>query len=186
MLNNLLLNNPYAVWIQNGLIYWTESGNDKVRVADPVANVAKTLTRVPRSSGSGGPATQGYLGFATTFTSSASPRVGVDAAGNVYVIEASTNKIRKVNSQGIINEWAGTGAAAATNKTNGDSGPAVVGQLSAPQAIAFDSKGNGYIADTGINRIRKVDTSGVITTVVGRNRVTTCAAIAIANGSLRR
>jgi DNA-binding beta-propeller fold protein YncE len=173
-LQNLALNSPYAIWVQNGLIYWVEQANNKVRVADPIAQVARTLTSVPKSTGSGGPATSALLGFGYSVTSSGSPRVAVDASGNVYIVEASTNKIRQVNSSGVINEWAGTGAAASTSKTNGDSGPAVLAQLSAPQSVAFDSNGNAYIADTGINRIRMVTPAGVISTVVGRNSVTTC------------
>jgi hypothetical protein len=169
--------------VQNGLIYWVETGSDRVRVADPSANIAKTLNRQPRSSGSGGPATSAYLGFATSYTSSGSPRVGVDNSGNVYVIEASTNRIRQVNAQGVINDWAGTGTAAAAAKTNGDTGPAIVGQLSAPQAVAFDSKGNGYIADTGISRIRMVNSSGILSTVVGRSTVGSCTVVTSANGS---
>ena len=109
LLNNLSLNTPYAVWVQGGVIYWVEQANNKVRVADPVAVIAKTLTNVPRSSGSGGPATSAYLGFNYTLTSTASPRVAVDAAGNVYITEASTNKIRQVTTDGNIHEWAGTG-----------------------------------------------------------------------------
>jgi len=183
LLTSLSLSTPYAVWVQNGLIYWVETASDKVRLADPVAQVAKTMTRVPRSSGSGGPATNAYLGFNTTFASTQSPRVAVDGAGNVYVVEATTNRVRQVNSQGIINEWAGTGGAASSTKTNGDTGPAVVSQLSSPQSVAFDSNGNGYIADTGINRIRMVSAAGVISTVVGRNSVTTCSTAASKAGT---
>ena len=56
----------------------------------------------------------------------------------------------------------------------GDTGLATAARLNAPQQVAFDSAGNGYIADTGNDRIRKVDTSGNITTVVGRAQITTC------------
>jgi hypothetical protein len=171
LLTSLSLSGPQSVFVQNGLIYWVETGNDRIRIADPNANIAKTLNRQAKSNGSGGPATQAYLGFAVSYTSSGSPRVAVDNSGNVYVVESSTNKIRQVNSQGIINEWAGTGAAASASKSNGNTGPAVVGQLSAPQQVAFDSNGNGYIADTGISQIRMVTPAGVISTVVGRSTV---------------
>jgi sugar lactone lactonase YvrE len=110
------------------------------------------------------------LGFATTLASTASPRVAVDTAGNLYVVEASTHRIRKVNADGMIVDWAGTGASG----ISGDGGPAIAARLSSPQSVAFDSQGNGYIADTGNNRIRKVDTNGIITTVVGRSQVTSC------------
>jgi DNA-binding beta-propeller fold protein YncE len=180
LLTSLSLNTPYGVWVQNGLIYFVEQGNNRVRVADPVAQTVKTLVAQIRSTGSGGPATLASLGFATTLGTTASPRVGVDPAGNVYVVEASTNKIRKVTPDGIINEWAGTGVA----NFSGDGSAATAARLSAPQSIAFDSAGNAYIADTGNNRIRKVDTNGIITTVVGRgSQVTSCSAAASAAGT---
>ena len=92
LLTSLSLSSPYGVWLQGGLIYWVEQGSNKVRVGDPVANVSRTLVATPRSTGSGAPAISAYLGFATSFsTASGSPRVGVDNAGNVYVVEASTN-----------------------------------------------------------------------------------------------
>ena len=182
LLTSLSLSTPYAVWVQNGLIYWVEQGNNKVRVGDPVADVTKTLTTVPKSSGSGGLATSAYLGFNFTLTSSASPRVAVDAAGNVYITEASTNRIRQVTTDGIIHDWAGTGVAAFV----GDTGPAVAARLSAPQQVAFDSAGNAYIADAGNNRIRKVDTNGIITTVVGRgSQVTSCSTAALRQARAR-
>jgi sugar lactone lactonase YvrE len=180
LLTSLSLSTPYGVWVQNGLIYWVEQGNNKVRVADPVANVTKTLTNVPRSSGSGALATSAYLGFNYTLTSSASPRVGVDGAGNVYIVEASTNRIRQVTADGIIHDWAGTGVSGFSGDTTAANGA----RLSAPQQISFDSAGNAYIADAGNNRIRKVDTNGIITTVVGRgSQITTCSAVASAAGT---
>jgi DNA-binding beta-propeller fold protein YncE len=178
LLTSASLNSPYAVWVQNGLIYWVEQGANKVRVADPVAQTIKTLVNTVKSSGSGGPATQAYLGFATTFASTASPRVAVDPAGNLYIVEASLHKIRKVGSDGTINDWAGTGVAG----SQGDTGPAAAARLSSPQQLAFDAAGNGYIADTGNNKIRKVDTTGVITTVVGRSQVTSCNSTVVAAG----
>ena len=135
------------MWVQNGLIYWVEQGSNKVRVADPVAQTIKTLVSTARSSGSGGPATQAYLGFATTFASTASPRVAVDPAGNLYIIEASLNKIRKVTPDGIINDWAGTGVAPRLHRSTAV--PPLAARLNAPQQVAFDAAGNAYIADTG-------------------------------------
>lgn len=172
LLTNLSLNSPYGVWVQNGLIYWVEQGNNRVRVGDPVGQTVKTLVNTIRSSGSGGSALQAYLGFATSLATTGSPRVAVDGAGNVYVVESSVHKVRKVTPDGNINDWAGTGVAGST----GDGAAAVGARLSSPQSVAFDSAGNGYIADTGNNKIRKVDTNGIITTVVGRAQITTCSA----------
>jgi DNA-binding beta-propeller fold protein YncE len=179
LLTSLSLSNPYGIWLQNGLLYFTELGANRVRVADPVGQLVKTLVNQPRSSGSGSVGTSAYLGFATTLTSTASPRVAVDPAGNVYITEASTNKIRKVTPDGIIHDWAGTGASGST----GDGGPAVVARFSSPQSVAFDSNGNGYICDTGNSRIRMVDTNGNLSTVVGRSTVTTCSTANSANGT---
>jgi DNA-binding beta-propeller fold protein YncE len=177
LLTSLSLNGPWGVWISNGLIYWVEQGSNKVRVADPVGGFVKTLVNQPRSSGSGGTATNSYLGFSTSLATSASPRVAVDGAGNVYTVESATNKIRKITSDGTISDWAGTGASGST----GDGGPAAVARLSSPQQVAFDSQGNAYICDTGNNKIRKVDTNGVITTVVGRAALT-CTVASSATG----
>jgi hypothetical protein len=48
--------------------------------------------------------------------------------------------------------------------------------------VSFDASGNAYIADTGNNKIRKVDTNGVITTVVGRAQITSCNAVVVSAG----
>ena len=88
----------------------------------------------------------------------------VDKYGNVYFSENTGNKIRKIDTSGIITTIAGTGAAG----FSGDSSLATVAKLNQPDGIAFDSSGNLFIADGGNNRIRKIDlTTGVIITVVG-------------------
>src|SRR3569623_2683181 len=81
---------------------------------------------------------------------------------------------------GIIHGWAGTGASG----FNGDSGPATAARLNNPQCVTFDAAGNAYFADTGNNRIRKIDTNGVISTVAGKgNQTTTCSEAASAAGT---
>ncbi|MDQ2968840.1 MAG: hypothetical protein M3R37_11045 [Actinomycetota bacterium] len=64
----------------------------------------------------------------------------------------------------MITTVAGSGA----NGFRGDGGPATKAELSSPAGLAFDDAGNLYIADQGNNRVRRVDTRGVITTVAGR------------------
>ena len=68
-----------------------------------------------------------------------------------------------MNSSGIITTVAGTGERGAS----GDGGPATQGQLIHPTGVAVDGAGNLYIADRDNDRIRKVDTSGTITTIAG-------------------
>jgi len=104
-------------------------------------------------SGDGGPAVQAQLYYPTS--------VAVDGSGNIYI--ADFNRIRKVDTSGTITTVAGDG----TSDYSGDGGPAVQAQLYYPTSVAVDGSGNIYIADSSNNRIRKVDTSGTITTVAG-------------------
>ena len=103
--------------------------------------------------GDGGPATSAQLSGPTN--------VGVDSMGNIYI--ADGHRIRKVDTSGTITTIAGDGTAG----FSGDGGPATSAQLSGPSDVALDSAGNVYIADAGNRRVRKVDTSGTITTIAG-------------------
>ena len=176
---NLNIDTPYAVWLSSGgNLYFTEQAVNRIRVVDPVQNVTSSLTGQPRSTGSGGPATAALLGIPTAFNTGTAPRVAVDPAGNVYVVETAVNKIRKITPDGTISDWAGSGQTTQTsgNPTTGipiDGGPATAARLSSPGCVTFDAQGNGYIADSGdgTGLIRKVDTNGNISTVAGRFKV---------------
>jgi trimeric autotransporter adhesin len=89
--------------------------------------------------------------------------VAVDAAGNVYIADTGKNRVRKVTPAGAVSTVAGTGAAGST----GDGGPAIAARLRKPGGVAIDSSGNVYIADTGNNKVRRVNPAGVITTLAG-------------------
>ena len=84
-------------------------------------------------------------------------------AGNVYISEHYSQRIRRVDAAGTIDTIAGTGEPS----YGGDGGPAVRARFSFPSGVAVDHAGNLYIADTGNNRIRRVDASGTITTIAG-------------------
>lgn len=106
-------------------------------------------------------------GTITTLAGSAqfaSPRgVAVDANGAVYVADYQNGSIRKISANGVITTVAGTDNAG----FSGDGGPATSARLSLPKNVAIDQSQNLYIVDSGNNRIRKVGTDGIITTVVG-------------------
>lgn len=89
--------------------------------------------------------------------------IAVDAVGIVYIADNLNNRIRRVTKDGLITTVAGSGLAGFT----GDGGQATQAQISHPQGVAVDSLGAVYIADTGNNRIRKVDSAGVISTIAG-------------------
>ncbi|MEU4236937.1 hypothetical protein [Actinoplanes sp. NPDC026619] len=95
--------------------------------------------------------------------------VAVDAAGNTYVADTNNNRIRKINTSGVISTVAGTGfpCNAACNGY-GDGGAATSGNLYGPQAVAVTANGDLYISDTGHQRIREVTAAtGLISTVAG-------------------
>ncbi len=89
--------------------------------------------------------------------------VAADASGNIYIADTSNSRIRKIATDGTITTVAGTNESG----FSGDGGPGVFARLDHPTAVAVDSAGNLYIADTMNHRIRKMDTRGVITTIAG-------------------
>jgi YVTN family beta-propeller protein len=104
----------------------------------------------------------GYLGDGNTATSAAlvfPEALAVDKSGNLYVADWTGNRVRKV-SGGKISTIAGS----SINGYSGDGGPATAALLYGPQGVALDSTGNVFIADTLNNVIRKLDTTGKIST----------------------
>ena len=105
--------------------------------------------------GDGGPATAALLHNPTSVCS--------DVLGNVYIADQSNHRIRKVNSDGIITTIAGNGI----DTFSGDGGPATLASLSYPQGVTIGNAGDIFIADWGNGRIRRIDSSGIISTVAG-------------------
>jgi sugar lactone lactonase YvrE len=87
----------------------------------------------------------------------------VDSAGTFYISEYTGHRVRKITTDGKIGTVAGTGVAG----PGGDGGPAVSAQLNSPRAVAVDSAGTLYIADSGNHRVRKITADGKISTVAG-------------------
>jgi sugar lactone lactonase YvrE len=135
-------------------------------VADPGNNRIRKVTKAGVMSTVAGNGIEGFSGDGGTATSAQlySPRgSAVDAAGNLFIADYGNNRIRKVTPAGVISTVAGTD----TQGFSGDGGPATSAELYYPMGIAVDAAGDLFIADYGNNRIRKVTTAGVISTVAG-------------------
>src|SRR5262249_24322137 len=108
-------------------------------------------------SGDGGPATAATIW--------APAEVSVDCNGNLFFADRNNNRIRKIDSRGMITTVAGNGQGGFF----GDGGPAISALLGYDllfrSAPTVDSQGNLFIADSDNERIRKVDTKGTISTV---------------------
>jgi sugar lactone lactonase YvrE len=137
--------------------YCSGPGGDTVRKVDPHGTITTVAgTGEAGFSGDGGPATKARLDFPSA--------VAVDREGNLYIADGSNYRIRKVDKDGIITTFAGTGEA----RHSGDGGPATSAQLREPACMVFDAQGNLYLAD--YTSVRKIDPSGTITTVAGTGR----------------
>ncbi len=147
---------PYGVAVDTGgTLFIADYGNNSVRKVSP-GGVITTVA-------GGGILVPGDGGLATNVSLSAPMDVAVDWRGNVFIAEMGHNRIREVTPNGVITTVAGDGSAG----HGGDGGPATSAQLSSPYAVAVDSGGTVYIADTENYRVRKVSTNGVISTFAG-------------------
>src|ERR1043166_4806293 len=138
-----------------GNVFISDTSNNRVRrvgVDGLIATVAGNGTNI--YSGDGGAATNAGL--------SGPSGLQVDASGNLIIAVYYDNRVRRVGTNGIITTIAGGGAA-----YPGDGGAATNASLNIPDGLALDAAGNLFFAEVGHNRIRKVDTNGIITTVAG-------------------
>lgn len=175
------LSAPTGVLVDNSSnLYIADQNDDSVReIQAPVSgsdNIATVFGIILDTlySGDGNPATQASL-----YTPSGA---ATDAAGNVYIADTLNNVVRVVNNQkaaitiakvsipaGAIATIAGTGQSCSGSLVScGDGGPASAAKLADPTAVALDSAGNIYIADSLDSVIRKVTAqTGTINTVAG-------------------
>jgi hypothetical protein len=154
---NAKLNAPCGIAFDRvGNLYIADEGNNCIRKVD-------TLGFINTVAGNG---TAGYFGDGGQAINSELDEpaaITIDLAGNIYFIDLNNNCIRKINTSGIITTIAGNG----TPGYSGDGGIATSAQLNTPGKIILDAIGNLYITDQGNERVRKVNTSGIITTIAG-------------------
>ena len=139
-----------------GNVYITDPLNYAVRKVD-TNGIMTTVAggNGNGSSGDGGQATSAQI---------VAGGIASDALGNLYIVDLTANSVRRVSTAGVIITVAGGGTMAGAT-ANG--GPATSAKFGAVVGVAFDQNGNLYIADYGFDNIRKVDSSGIITTFAG-------------------
>jgi len=154
------LSRPSGVAIdKSGDIFIADTDNGIIREVAAQTGVITTVAGpgVPSTLGDGGPATSAYLGYADGIV--------FDKAGNLYVADPSTSRVRMIAANtGVITTVAGGG----TQGQLGDGGLATSAYVGYPEDVALDALGDLYIVDGDSERIRKVNAStGIITTTAG-------------------
>jgi uncharacterized protein (TIGR03437 family) len=162
------LNAPAALTVDSsGALYIADSGNNRIRkiVGGNITTVMSIGSPVGLAALSGTVyvAAANYLGTLATAlgTFSGVQAVASDSAGNLYYI--TSTQVIKVGAQGLLTVVAGSGA---NPGYGGDGGPPDAARLNGPSALALDTLGNLYIADTLNNRVRLVSTLGMIETLL--------------------
>lgn len=153
---NAQISNPNGIdFDQQGNIYFAERGRNKIRKID-LNGIITTFagTGVGGFLGDGGSATAARLNWPNG--------VVLDNIGNLYFTDQSNNRIRKIDTNGIINTFAGGGS-----NGLGDGGQATSAQLNQPNGIIIDNQGNIVFTDYQNQRVRKIDSNGIITTIAG-------------------
>ncbi len=139
----------------SGNLYFPDYSNSRIRKINAAGIITTVVgTGSPGFSGDGGPATAARLAYASFVTF---------RNGEMFIADYYNHRIRKVNTSGIISTIAGSGSGG----FGGDGGPATSARLYYPTSIGFDRYNNMYIVDEANDRVRKVTTSGIISTLAG-------------------
>ena len=152
---NAALNSPLGIAVDAaGNLFIADSGNNRIRKVAPGGSIATV-------AGNGNGGFSGDAGLATSASLNNPYAVAADAAGNLFIADADNSRIRKVAPDGVVVTVAGNRG----YRFEGDGTAATGAVLNAPVALALDTAGNLFIADSGNNRIRKVSPDGIIATV---------------------
>lgn len=150
-----------------GNVYFTSGDLNSVFKLDANGAVTRVAgNTIAGYAGDGGQATSAELNLGVAVGLASPGGLAVDRAGNLFIADTGNNRIRRVSQEGVITTVAGTGKAG----FSGDGGPAINAELGLPSGITLDSVGNLFISDRLNNRVRRLSTSGIITTVAGNGK----------------
>ncbi len=146
-------NFPHGVAVDtSGNVYVADTVNNKIRKITSTGNVT-TL------AGSGSSGSTDGVGTVANFNQPSG--VAVDTSGNVYVTDTYSYKIRKITADGFVTTLAGSGSYGDTDGTG------IAASFRYPYGVTVDKNGNVYVADTESYRIRKITSTGIVTTIAG-------------------
>jgi sugar lactone lactonase YvrE len=151
------LGGPSCVAVDGaGVLYIVDTTNNDVRRVDGSGNISTY-------AGTGAAGYSGDNGAAALAELSGPTGCALDSAGDLYIADSGNSVVREISTKGVITTVAGDGTAGFL----GDGGGAISAELNQPYGVALDGSGNLYIADTLNYRVRKVDSTGTITTIAG-------------------
>ncbi len=138
----------------NSNMFIVDEANDRVRKVTPLG-VITTFAGGGSMSGGGIPAINCAM--------NRPGGIAVDTSGRVYVADVDNARICRIDLSGILIEYAGT----ATAGYGGDGGPATAAQFNHPLRLSIERNGTLYVGDQRNNRARKIDPTGIVTTIAG-------------------
>lgn len=146
---------PSGVTVDStGNIYVADFNNDTIRKITP----AGVVTTPYGQAGVAGSAN----GSPTVARFNTPNSVAADGANNLYVADSGNSTIRKITAAGVVSTLAGRAGFTGSTDATGSSA-----RFNNPQGVAVDPSGNVYVADTGNNTIRRVSSTGAVTTLAG-------------------
>ncbi len=140
----------------SGSVYFSDTSTCRIRRID---NPSTTIT--PKIFTFAGNTAGPFCGPTANAQFVTPGALAFDSKGVLYVTDSGASLIRAISTGGTISTFAGTG----TYGNSGDGGPASKAAFAHPVSLAFDAAGNLYVGDAGNSNIRKIDTSGNISTV---------------------
>lgn len=153
------LRSPAGVFARAGVLFIADTGNHRLRRVEAglVTTLAGSLAGTSGFAGDNGAASAALL--------QGPLQLSDDGAGGLLVADAGNNRIRRLDTGGLISTFAGSGAPDAGNV--GDGGPAVDAELEEPEQMCVGADGSIYVADGLANRVRRFTIGGTISTVAG-------------------